>query len=618
MCGIVGIYNFDRSQPIFEQQLLKMTDSIAHRGEDGFGFHINRNIGIGHRRLSIIDLSEGGKQPFLSVDGKYGLTFNGEIFNYKELRSQLKLKGITFKTESDTEVLLNLLILYGEDCLEMLNGMFSFAFASFEENKMLICRDRVGVKPLFYSVLDGSLLFASEPKALIKGGVNKNLNNEFLDELLIHRYIAGENTVFANVKRLLPGHLIRINANGFITKKWWDLESKILNNRLNLPKDPFAWFEEIFLSSVSYRTISDVPLGLMLSGGLDSGAIAVALNKIKQTGLSAFTVTFKESQYNEGFLAEKVAKKFGLNYIPIELTGRDLRDSIREASYFYDEPLVHQNDAQMLELSKIAKKSVTVLLSGEGGDELLGGYVRYKPLNSPGVLNILKMISPILNHIPNNGIVNRFNKLSRYLSKCDNNSLVLYNSSDLFPADFNELGYSADFELSSDYRNSLLKEAQRIFPNEMARQAMYLDLFIHMSSVLDRNDRMTMGAGIECRVPFLDYRLLEMIPALPSNYLLKGKKGKYLLVNSIAKELPTEVLKFKKLGFSVPWENYFLTDDSFKGYLADMENKAEHEIFPSINPSKLRKNFLMGNTLSSMLLRHLFMVDEWKEVIKER
>jgi asparagine synthase (glutamine-hydrolysing) len=618
MCGIVGIYNYNRSKPIFEQQLLKMNDSIAHRGEDGFGFHINKNIGFGHRRLSIIDLSDGGKQPFLSDDGRFGLTFNGEIFNYIELRSQLKTKGFKFRTESDTEVLLNLLILYGEDCLEMLNGMFSFAFADFEENKMLICRDRVGVKPLFYSELNGSLLFGSEPKSLIAGGIERSLNYECLDELLIYRYIAGENTVFEKVKRLLPGHLMSVNTDGFIIKKWWNLESKILNNRLNLPKDPFTWFEDTFLSSVKYRTISDVPVGLMLSGGLDSGAIAVALKRNNQTGLSAFTVTFKEKEYNEGYLAEKVAKKFGLNYIPIELKGRHLRESIREASWYYDEPLVHHNDAQMLELSKIAKKSVTVLLSGEGGDELMGGYVRYKPLNSPGILNILKMISPILNYIPNNGIVNRFNKLSRYLSKCDNNSLVLYNSSDLFPADFNELGYSDNFELLSNYRISLLKEAQRIFPNEMARQSMYLDLFIHMSSVLDRNDRMTMGAGIECRVPFLDYRLLEMISAFPSKYLLKGKKGKYLLVNSIAKELPTEVLKFKKLGFSVPWENYFLTDDSFKGYLADMENKVEHEIFPSINPSKLRKNFLNGNPLSKMLLRHLFMVDEWKDVMKER
>jgi asparagine synthase (glutamine-hydrolysing) len=273
----------------------------------------------------------------------------------------------------------------------MLNGMFSFAFADFEENKMLICRDRVGVKPLFYSELNGSLLFGSEPKVLIAGGVDKSLNYDCLDELLIYRYISGENTVFAKVKRLLPGHLIRVNSDGFIIKKWWDLESKILNNRLNLPKDPFAWFEDIFLSSVKYRTISDVPVGLMLSGGLDSGAIAVALKKNNQTGLSAFTVTFKEAEYNEGFLAENVAKKFGLNYIPIELTGRDLRESIREASRYYDEPLVHHNDAQMLELSKIAKKSVTVLLSGEGGDELMGGYVRYKPLNSPGILNILKI-----------------------------------------------------------------------------------------------------------------------------------------------------------------------------------------------------------------------------------
>lgn len=619
MCGIVGIYNYNSENQVNEKQIIAMRDIIVHRGRDGFGCFVHKNVGLGHRRLSIIDLSEGGKQPFISVDGRYVLTFNGEIFNYLELKVDLIKKGIIFTTESDTEVLLNMLILYGEGALQKLNGMFAFAFYDKQLNNLMLVRDRIGIKPLYYSKNNDGIYFGSEPKSILAAGINHDLNTQKFDELLIFRYISGEDTVFANIKRLLPGHLMLISLDNKIQiRKWWNLEDKIYENRNNLPENPVKWFRDTFFSSVKYRTISDVPVGLMLSGGLDSGAIAVALNENNAKGLSAFTITFKDNLYNEGDMAKLVANKFNMNYNPIELSGKNLRDYIREASWFYDEPLVHQNDPQMLAMSKFAKSSTTVLLSGEGGDEFMGGYVRYKPLNNNSLLSILKNISPLLNFIPNNGIINRFEKLNRYLKNSNKNNLVLYNSADVFPSDFGLHGIPENLNLENSYRETILKEAQRIYPNEMARQSMYMDLFIHMSSVLDRNDRMTMGAGIECRVPFMDYRLMEMLPSLPSNLLLKGKKGKHLLIQAIGKDLPKEILSFKKLGFSVPWEDYFINDESFKDYFSSLEFKTEHDLFPSINPSKLRKDFIAGNPVSRMILRHLFMVDEWNSIYKSR
>ena len=611
MCGIAGILNFNSNKQIDESLLIKMRDIIQHRGPDDAGLYIHQNIGLAHRRLSIIDLSEAGKQPFTSEDGRYIIIFNGEIFNYLELRAELETKGFVFRTKTDTEVLLKLFMLKGIACLEQLNGMFAFAIWDSQEKKITIVRDRVGIKPLYYALYNDTLFFASEPKAILTAGVPIDLNQDGMEELLLFKYIAGENTIFKHIKRLLPGRFMQINSKADVCiKRWWNLPEKIRENRESLPSNPFQWFEETFYSSVKYRTISDVPVGVMLSGGLDSGSIAVALSQNGQRNLAAFTVEFEEKAYNEGHLAKEVANKFGLDYHPICLKGAELQQSLLEATWLHDEPLVHHNDAQMLALSKHAKKHVTVLLSGEGADELMGGYVRYKPLNYYNLLKIASKMSSLLKKLPTNQIVNRFDKLERYLYDSRPSSLVTLNASNVFPIDLLAFGYDIKME-KFEYRNDVLKEANSLYPKEYARQAMYVDLFTHMASVLDRNDRMTMGAGIECRVPFLDFRLMEMIPALPSNFLLKGKKGKYLLFNSIAKKLPNNIRSFKKLGFSVPWGSYLAKDEVFKDYLAKMEQKQDHEIFPRLDSKKIVKNFKQGDILSQALVRQLFMVDQW-------
>lgn len=614
MCGIAGILHFDCARPVEETTLTTMRDIMVHRGPDGAGNFLEMSIGLAHRRLSILDLSENGRQPFSTPDGRYHITYNGEIFNFKELRHNLKNIGFRFRSDSDTEVLLYLYQQYGADALHQLNGMFAFAIWDSHAKELFIARDRVGVKPLYYAIQNDTFYFASEPKALFAAGIPATLNEEAFAELLLFRYIAGEQTTFKHVKRLLPGHTLRIKDGRIQIFRWWNLPEIIQRNREKLPKDPFQWFEETVYSSVSYRTISDVPVGVMLSGGLDSSSVAAALHHQGFFDLASFTVTFDETEYNEGPLAQAVAKEFGLRYHDMKVEGEELYNLLSEASWYHDEPLVHQNDAQMLALAKYAKKYVTVLLSGEGADELMGGYFRYKPLAYHKALQGLHFVSELIRLLPGKDIVNRFDKLSRYVADSKLNSLVLLNVANIYPSDLTEFGISID-PAQFEYRNQILEEARIIYSKEPARQAMYIDMFTHMSSVLDRNDRMTMGASIECRVPFLDYRFLEMIPALPSDLLLKGKKGKWLLFNSIGKRLPEAVRRFRKLGFSVPWEEYIRSNEIFREFINQLESEGVFHlpIFEKLPVKKLKSLFQQQNPVSQVLVRHLFMMSIWQK-----
>jgi asparagine synthase (glutamine-hydrolysing) len=612
VCGIAGILNLDKSRCVEVSALGQMKNSIEHRGPDGNGEFIDGEIGLVHTRLSIIDLSEKANQPFFSPDNRFSIVFNGEIFNYLELRQSLLARGVKFFTESDTEVLLQLYIHFKELALEMLNGMFAFAIWDSTERTLFIARDRVGVKPLYYSICNNTLYFASEPKAIFAAGLPFQMNSDSVSELILFKYVAGENTIFKSIKRLLPGHFMKVKNSRIETKRWWNLPEKINFNREGLPRDPYEWFENTFYSSVKYRTISDVPVGLMLSGGLDSGSIAAALHTNGETSLSAFTFTFDDALYNEGALARKVAERFRLNLHEVQMTRQTLLESVYQSAWFYDEPLIHQNDAQMLALSRQAKKYVTVLLSGEGGDELMGGYVRYKTLQNYNLLRVAGWTTNFLKYAPVHGIVNRFDKLNRYLKDSSLKSMVMLNASNIYPTDLEKAGKKIDIS-SFLYRNSVLQEAINLYPDEPARQAMYFDLFVHMPSVLDRNDRMTMGAGIECRVPFMDFRLLEMIPALDSRYLLKGKKGKYLLFNTVGKKLPAEVLTFKKLGFSVPWEKYLREEQLFLDYLSKIENGNDYEVFEGLNLRKVVSEFRKGDTFATAMVRQILMVAIWQD-----
>ena len=555
MCGICGIVDVYRDGQVDPGVLIQMRDSMLHRGPDDAGVHVSPGVGLASRRLAILDLSPRGHMPMVSDDRRYVIVYNGEIYNYRELRAPLAARGVRFQSGTDTEVLLRLFEADGPAMLEQLNGMFAFAIWDTVARRLFAARDRLGVKPLFYAEHQGRLYFASEEKALFAAGIPMQFDHEVWPELLCFRYVAGDRTPFKGVKRLLPGHSLQWHEGRLELRRWWNLADRARARRELPMRDPVEWYRRTFDDSVRLRTISDVPVGVLLSGGLDSSSVAASLARQTNEQVASFTVRFADSGYDEGPLAEMVARDHGLTSHQVELTEQQLLPAVRCAAAFNDEPLAHGNDAHLLAISRHAKPRVTVLLSGEGADETLGGYVRYRPLRHPALLHMarpaLRTLRPLLRRNA------RWHKLARFLQMSTVRDFVLYNACDTLPSDLAGLGLKTAERPA--YRDRVLDEAEALYPRDRMRQAMYSDQHTFLCSLLDRNDRMTMGASIECRVPFLDYRLVEGLAALPSSQLLAGEGNKPLLRRSLGDRLPDDVLRHPKWGFGVPWRKYLRT-----------------------------------------------------------
>ncbi len=608
MCGINGILHLSNII-IDENQLLKMRDVLEHRGPDSAGFFIDKNIGLGHRRLSIIDTSSAGHQPFHSENGRYILVFNGEIYNYASFYPELESKGIKLKSGSDTEVLLKLFELYGLEMLSRLNGMFAFAIWDKEEKKLVLVRDRMGVKPLYYSFYQNTIYFASEQKALFAAGIPIQISNHGLEEYFFNRFVAGENTLYHNVNKLLPGHHMTIDANGN-TKiiKWWNLKEEIQNHSPIL--NPKKWFEEIFFESVKLRMVSDVPVGILLSGGLDSCSILSSLYHQEFKNIQTFNIGFSEEKHNESYLAKNITEEYNYQFNSIKVEGDFLYDKLIESTYFQDEPIMHLNEPHLLAVSKLANSKVKVLLSGEGADELMGGYVRYKALKNPSLLKVIAQVGNF-EYFNNNP---RYNKLIRYSKIKEESDLILFNGTSIYPNDINSF-YGSKTKPLNEYRYQILKDAQELYPNNLQRQALYFDQHTYMCSLLDRNDRCTMGASIECREPFLDPRLIAGLGTLNDKLLFSGKKGKYILKSTMENKLPQEILNFKKIGLSSPWENYLVSNSKFKDELQDF---AKSEIFnmpflENLNGKKLVAQIEKGDKKIIPYILPLFMLHIWQK-----
>lgn len=549
MCGIAGILTFNK-QPIQQHVLEQMGSAIAHRGPDDHGYWINQSIGFVHQRLAIIDMSEAGHQPMHSDDRRYTIVYNGELYNHNDFRKELQAKGFSFRSKSDTEVLLYLYICYGTDMLKRLNGMFSFAIWDELKKELFVCRDRVGVKPFYYYLDEKQFCFASEPKAIFAKGIPAQLNQANIQEWLMYRHVAGDQTLLQQIHKLLPGHYAIISPDGsFKQTRWWNLSEQILNHPTI--QNPLSWFEETFHSAVSSRMIADVPVGVMLSGGIDSSSIAASLKQQQYNSIHTFNVGFRNYKHDESFIAGQFAQSLNFPFHGIDLEKTNLFQSVIQATRYYDEPLVHMNDPHILALSAEAKKYVKVLLSGEGADEFLGGYVRYKVFR---YLKHKNLIKKVLAFTPERFKDTRLKKLERYLSGGSTKRLILSNGANYFDADFKALQLEGQM-ITNPYRENILKEAAELYPENTSRQLLYYDQHTYLQSLNDRNDRATMGSSIECREPFMDYRLMEGLGTLANQYLIKGKKGKYLLMQTMSKYFPAYILNHPKVGFSVPWNS---------------------------------------------------------------
>ncbi|MFV5684401.1 asparagine synthase (glutamine-hydrolyzing) [Flavobacterium sp. GB2R13] len=607
MCGINGILHLQLQKKVDERVLTKMRDSLEHRGPDDKGLFIENNIGFGHRRLSILDISLAGHQPFLSEDGRYVLVYNGEIYNFKEFYPELKSNGFDIRTSSDTEVLMKLFQLHGLKMLNRLNGMFAFAIWDKMEKKLTVVRDRMGVKPLYYSFYNETFYFASEQKALFTAGVPLKMAQDGLEEYIFNRFVAGENTLYQNVKKVLPGHIMTIHEGGkTTTEKWWNLKKEIQNQPEI--KNPAEWFRETFDDSVKLRMVSDVPVGVLLSGGLDSSSVLASLHHQKYKDIETFNIGFKEKEHNEAHLAKIVANKFDYGFHTMQLEGKNLFDKLLTSTYFQDEPIMHLSEPHLLAVSQMAKPSVKVLLSGEGADEFMGGYVRYKALQYPSLLNSIATIGnlDVFTKQP------RYEKLTRYAQIIKKSDLIIYNGSNIYPNDIAET-FGINTPPTNEYRRQIYKEAKSLYPDNLRRQALYFDQHTYLCSLLDRNDRCTMGASIECREPFLDPRLIVGLGSLEDKWLFAGKKWKFILKSAMQERLPDEILKFRKVGLSAPWGDYITKSPAFKEELESFSKSDLFQIpyFEHINIQKLIQNLQKGDTRMTPYIMPLFMMHIW-------
>jgi asparagine synthase (glutamine-hydrolysing) len=553
MSGICGVVYNDRRRIVNIDKFIEMRDSLAHRGPDASGYYIAPGIALGSRSLATLDISARGHMPMSSGGGRYQITYNGEIYNHKEIRSLLEARGVGFRSNTDTEVLLNFFVDQGPSMLERLNGMFTFAVWDENERALFLARDRLGVKPVYYAFHDGGLFFASEQKALFTAGVPRQFDSNVWEELLCFHFVSGERTPFTGVRRLLPGHYILWKDGVSQIKRWWNLADRALAHRENLPKDVGAWFRDTFDSAVNLERAGDVPVGVLLSAGMDSGSVAASLATQAGSGMASFTIRPAKPGYDEGPIARQVADRWQLKFHDLEVAPNELLPLLRWASWLNDQPLAHVNDIHLLAVSKYARSRVTVLLSGEGGDELLGGYERYQALRHPMLLNAARPLLPrFISTVNLNG---RLRKLGRYLKLGSVDRFILFNACEILPEDLEMMGMKPSLDFP--YRQAVLSEAKALYPGEPMRQAMYYDQHTHLCSVLERNDRMAMGASIECRVPFLDHRLVETLAAIPSSLLHSRRKSKYILRRSIGTRLPQAVLRHRKWGFDLPWSHYF-------------------------------------------------------------
>ncbi len=607
MCGINGILHLQSQRKIDERLLTKMRDALEHRGPDDQGLFIENNIGFGHRRLSIIDTSSAGHQPFLSENDRYIMVYNGEIYNFKSFYSELNCKGFLQKTHSDTEVLMQLFELYGLEMLNRLNGMFAFAIWDRQDKKLTVARDRMGVKPLYYAVYNDTFYFASEQKALFTAGVPLKIATDGLEEFVFNRFVAGENTMYEKVKKVLPGHSLTLHENGKISiEKWWDLKSEIQNHAKI--QNPLEWFRETFDDSIRLRMVSDVPVGVMLSGGLDSSSVLASLKSQNFKDIQTFNIGFKEDEHNEAHLAKMLATQYNYGFETMQLENEALFEKLISATQFQDEPIMHLSEPHILAVAQMAKPKVKVLLSGEGADELMGGYMRYKALQHPNLLQTLAQINDfgLFSKKP------RFEKLMRYAQIKNNDDLVLYNGSTIYPKDI-ETVFGIQNSPKNEYRKQILADAKELYPNNLRRQALYFDQHTYLCSLLDRNDRCTMGASIECREPFLDQRLIVGLGTLDDKWLFTGKKGKFILKSAMTNRLPQEILNFRKIGLSAPWGDYLFKSPAFKDEMTSFSKSELFQMpyFENINVQKLIQTITNGDKRMIPYILPLFMTHIW-------
>jgi asparagine synthase (glutamine-hydrolysing) len=557
MCGICGIYRFDGA-PVEEALVSRMSDAIAHRGPDGSGLHFDREVGLGHRRLSIIDL-EGGGQPIFNEDSTVAVVFNGEIYNFVELRVELEAAGHTFRTHSDTEVIVHAYEQWGPACVERFNGMFAFALWDVRNRKLFLARDHLGVKPLYYHQSSTRLAFASEIKSLLADrSIPKAVDTEALGELFTFRFVPAPRTMFKDIKKLPAGHYLLADARGIEIRRFWNaVPVHLANSREN---ELIERYQDLVQDAVKLQLRSDVPVGLFLSSGVDSSCLLALMRQELSGPIHTFTIGFEGGEAtNETDDARRIAQRFGAQHHEMIVGPQDYLKYYDRYLWDLEEPLGNESAAAFYFVSKLAAQEVKVALTGQGVDEPWASYHRYLGVHLshtyqriPGFLRN-GLIRPLVNSLPRG---ERFKRAVGSLDEPDvlTRFVKIYS---FFTQEMRASLFNGNLA-SSDYANYSAKAAIAHLQNDVraldpVSQMTYIDTRASLpDDLLMVSDKTSMANSIEARVPFLDVRLVEFIESLPLQYKIRRGGGKYLHKKAIERWLPREDVYRIKKGFANP------------------------------------------------------------------
>ncbi len=567
MCGIAGIIDFSGKTPR-EDLLKKMTDTLYHRGPDESGTFIRNGVGLGHTRLSIIDLSNG-QQPMVNRSNNMTISYNGEIYNFKVLRKELEAEGIEFKTNCDTEVILYGYQQWGQKIVDKIRGMFAFAIYDEITNKVFLARDRLGIKPLYYAELNNhQLIFASELKALVKHPrLERRLRPESIEEYFSLGYIPEPHSIFEQVKKLSPGYFLDVdlNTSQVYTQCYWDVSFS--EDSLS-EAEAIEAFNAYFQEAVDIRMVSDVPIGSFLSGGVDSSAVVAKMSQLSQDPVNTCSIGFGAQEFDESDYANQVAKRYQTNHY-LNVVDPNDASLVTQLASFYDEPYADSSALPTYRVCELAKQHVTVALSGDGGDEIFAGYRRYKfHMAEEKMRNIL----PFSIRKPVFGLLGRcYPKLdwapkvlrgkSTFQSMAKNSVEAYFHTVSILRAQQRRKLFSDEYVHSLngyDASQVFHMHADKMHQADPLSLIQYLDIKTYLvGDILTKVDRASMATSLEVRVPLLDHKLVEWAANLPRRLKLNGQEGKYLLKKAMEPHLPNDILYRRKMGFAVPLKNWF-------------------------------------------------------------
>ncbi|MBA3600303.1 MAG: asparagine synthase (glutamine-hydrolyzing) [Acidobacteria bacterium] len=603
MCGIAGWANLDAnkaSQNMSEAVLHQMCERMKHRGPDSEGLWLDESVALGMRRLSIIDLHTG-EQPVYSEDKSIVVVMNGELYNFREARNDLEKRGHRFETQTDTEILPHLYEEYGEAMLEHINGMFAFALWDKRKKKILIARDRFGEKPLYYGVFDGALVFASEPKVLLEHpSVKTEINPDALRSFLSFDYVPAPASIYKGISKLPAAHLLILEKGEVKTRRYWNLTFHKNGSTPGVEKAATD-LRELLADAVRMRLVSDVPLGILLSGGVDSSTVAAFATQFSTERVKTFSIGFEEDSFDESKFAREVATHLGTEHYEDKLSVERAADLISEIGMWLDEPMSDGSLLPTFLLSRFVKKYVTVALGGDGGDEIFAGYPMYFGHKMARVYNAIPrilragVIEPIVNNLPVSTKNLSFDYKAKRFVAASKYDVVTRHHSWFGSFSIDQQNDLLKKNVLADTSGDIYKGAKDLLkitdaPTEI-EQMQFLDMNFYMAEdILTKVDRASMAVSLEVRAPFLDPRVAQFAASLPLEYKLRGNKGKYILKKAVEPLLPKSILQRPKKGFGIP----------IAGWLKGRLNPLMHDL---LAPERLKNQGLFNEKFVRKLIR---------------